>query len=52
VEISNPRVVTFKNGRDAQSGQCPTCHKTIYRFLASSTRKEASVSIPEPPTAA
>ena len=31
-EISNPTAVTFKNGRPATQGTCPTCGTKVFRI--------------------
>lgn len=33
VEMSNPQLVSFPNGRKAYKGTCPYCGTKIYRFV-------------------
>ncbi|HEX4212010.1 MAG TPA: DUF5679 domain-containing protein [Candidatus Dormibacteraeota bacterium] len=32
VEVSNPEAVTFKNGKPAMKGSCPTCGTAVYKI--------------------
>jgi len=32
VEIKNPQSIVFPNGKPAQSGECPTCGKKVFRI--------------------
>lgn len=34
-EMKNAQKVTFKNGRPAMKGNCPTCNTVMYKILAS-----------------